>query len=145
MLVIGYGNTLRRDDGVGPQVAEWIEGRGFPGVQTLSRHQLTPELADPISRARQVVFVDASLDASATQVRVRRVQARGDHQVMAHTVSPHGLLHLAQSVFNAAPSAWLVEIPVQDTGIGEALSPRAQTGVHQAVEIIERLLLQKNP
>src|ERR1035441_6445297 len=63
LLVIGYGNTLRGDDGVGPRVAEAIEKLNLPGVRTLVCQQLSPEYADPVSRARTVVFVDAAVDA----------------------------------------------------------------------------------
>ena len=62
VLVIGYGNTLRGDDGVGPRVVEAIGTLGLPGVRTLICPLLTPELADPISRAEKVIFVDAAMD-----------------------------------------------------------------------------------
>ena len=55
-LVIGYGNTLRGDDGVGPLAADTIRGWGLEGVAAISITQLTPELAEPISAARLAVF-----------------------------------------------------------------------------------------
>ncbi|MCU0770389.1 MAG: hydrogenase maturation protease [Verrucomicrobia bacterium] len=139
-LVIGYGSTLRGDDGVGPAAAECLEARRLTGVQTIACHQLTPELADPISRARLVVFIDASTDLADPVVRVSRVFPEAAHQVMVHTASPGGLLHLARSVFNACPPAWVVEIPVAEMGIGEHLSPLAQAGVEQAVVKVLELL-----
>ena len=45
-MVIGYGNTLRSDDGVGPLVAEAVHELVLPDVQTLAAGLLTPELAD---------------------------------------------------------------------------------------------------
>ena len=63
LLVIGYGNTLRRDDGVGPHVAEAIAALALPGVEALVCPLLTPELAEAIARARRVVFVDAMVTA----------------------------------------------------------------------------------
>ena len=140
MLVIGYGSTLRGDDGVGPAVAELIEARQVEGVQVIACHQLTPELADPISRARLVIFVDASMDLPDDAVRVSQVLPKASHQVMVHTASPGGLLHLARSVFNAFPTAWVVEIPVAEMGIGEQLSSVAQRGVDQAVARVLELL-----
>jgi hydrogenase maturation protease len=140
VLVIGYGSTLRGDDGVGPRVAEEIERRAWPGVATLPCHQLTPELADPISAARAVVFVDASLDEGIAGVRLDPVAPAPAHQVMVHTASPATLLHLAQSVFGRCPPAWLVSIPVSDMGIGEELSPLAQRGLAEAVGQIAALL-----
>src|ERR1035441_10847597 len=63
LLVIGYGNTLRRDDGVGPRVADAVAALALPGVHALACPLLTPELADPVSRARVAIFVDAAVDA----------------------------------------------------------------------------------
>ena len=133
VLVIGYGSTLRGDDGVGPAVAELIEAKNLPGVATIACHQLTPELADPISKAHTVIFVDAALELPHDQVRVSRVEPETAHQVMVHTASPGGLLHLARSVFGDCPTSWLIEIPVAEMGIGEQLSPFARDGVEQAV------------
>jgi hydrogenase maturation protease len=63
LLVIGYGNTLRGDDGVGPRVAEAVRALRLPGVSTLVCQMLTPEHAAPISLAQTVIFVDAAVDA----------------------------------------------------------------------------------
>ena len=63
LLIIGYGNTLRRDDGVGPRVAEAVGKMNLPGVRTLICQQLSPEHADPVSQADIVIFVDAAVDA----------------------------------------------------------------------------------
>ena len=47
---------LRGDDGVGPRVAEAVGHLRLPGVRTLICPLLSPELAEPISRARQSHF-----------------------------------------------------------------------------------------
>ena len=83
LLVIGYGNTLRGDDGVGPRVAEAVAAMALPGVRTLGCHQLAPEHAEAISRADRVVFVDAAVDA-AKKVQFRRLEPNGASQLMAH-------------------------------------------------------------
>lgn len=63
LLVIGYGNTLRKDDGVGPALAETVATLGLPGVEVLSCPLLTPELAAPISDAKVVLFINAAVNA----------------------------------------------------------------------------------
>jgi hydrogenase maturation protease len=60
-LVIGYGNTLRGDDGVGSLVAEQVATWSLPDVRSHSIHQLTPELAAEIAQAEQIFFIDASI------------------------------------------------------------------------------------
>jgi|SRR5436190_14324830 len=138
LLVLGYGNTLRSDDGVGRKVIEAIEALKLPDVQTLSCDLLTPELADPISHADCVVFVDAAVDAPA-QVRLRPLAPADSSQIMAHAADPRTMLALARDVFGHAPTAWWLTIPAQNMGIGEKLSAPAEQGVAKAVEKIREL------
>lgn len=64
-LLIGYGNTLRSDDGVGPSVVEAIDQRQLLGVRSLTCHQLGPELAADLATAGRVLFVDARWQTAA--------------------------------------------------------------------------------
>ncbi len=140
VLVIGYGSTLRGDDAVGVRVAEALEALDPEGVDVIVCHQLTPELSDPISRAARVIFVDAAIDLPDENVRVSRIEPEGEHQVMVHTASPQGLLQMAKSIFLAEPEAWLVAIPVAETGIGESLTPMALRGVEEATRKVLELV-----
>jgi hydrogenase maturation protease len=141
MLVIGYGNTLRSDDGVGIRVAEAIEELNLAGVEVICRGVLTPELAEPISRARLVVFVDASVEARE-EVRLRPLEPADSGQILAHAADPRALLALAREVFGSAPKAWWLTIPAENIGIGEELSAKAQKGVARAVEEIRKMQLK---
>ena len=137
-LVIGYGNTLRSDDGVGAKVAAAVAELALPGVTVLVRHQLTPELAETISEARAVIFVDAAADAS-TEVQVRRLEPAGGAQLMAHAADPRTLLALAKQLFGRCPPAWWLTIPVENLEFGEELSPLARRGFETALEKIRAL------
>ena len=60
VLVIGVGNPLRGDDGLGWHAAEHLRERLVELHATVtSCHQLIPELAEPVSRAERVIFIDA--------------------------------------------------------------------------------------
>ena len=137
LLIIGYGNTLRQDDGVGPKVADTIAALDLPGVRALNCALLTPELADPISRARIAIFVDAAVDAPR-EVQLRKLAPADTSQIMAHAASPATLLALARDVFGHAPEAWWLTIPVENLGIGEELSPLAQRGFEIAVQEVKK-------
>ena len=137
MLVIGYGNTLRRDDGVGPKVAEAVAALALPGVRALACPLLTPELAEAVSQARLVLFVDAAVDAPR-EVQRRRLAPAASSQIMAHAASPATLLALARDVFGHAPEAWWLTIPAEHLGIGEEFSPLAQRGFECAVQEVKR-------
>jgi hydrogenase maturation protease len=140
VLVIGYGNTLRCDDGVGPRVAEAVAALNLPGVRTLVCQQLAPEHADPVSRARLVLFVDAAVDAPR-EVQLRPLQPADTSQVMAHAADPRTLLALARDVFGRVPEAsWWLTIPIEEPGFGEELSPLARQGMRTAVAKIQALV-----
>ena len=137
LVVIGYGNALRRDDGVGPKVAEAVAALGLPGVRALACALLTPELAEAVSQASVVIFVDAAVDAPR-EVQMRKLEPAGSSQIMAHAASPATLLALARDVFGHAPEGWWLTIPAEDLGIGEEFSPLAQRGFETAVQEVRK-------
>ncbi len=144
LLVIGYGNTLRRDDGVGPKVAQMVAALGLPEVRALACPLLTPELAEEVSRTDVAIFVDAAVDAPP-EVRMRKLDPAKSSQVVAHAASPATLLALARDVFGRAPEAWWLTIPIEDLGIGEELSPLATRGFELAVAEIKKCVAAKGP
>lgn len=137
-LVIGYGNTLRSDDAVGPRAVEALEKLQLPGVSTITLPLLAPEAAEPVSRARQVIFVDAA--PGEPEVTLRILKPAHSSQVMAHAAWPETILALARDLFGHCPDAWLVAIPVEDLSLGEGLSPLAKTGLTRAMELLQARL-----
>jgi len=144
LLVIGYGNALRRDDGAGLRVAEAIEALQLPGVRVLSCQLLAPEYADPVARARRVVFVDAAVDR-VDGVYFRKLEPGATSQLLAHAADPRTLLALARDIFGRAPEAWWLTIPAIHLGFGTDYSPEAEAGVHTAVAEIQRLAAGHTP
>lgn len=138
-LVIGYGNTLRHDDGVGVEIAEAIAAMNLPGVEVIARHQLVPELAEPISKSRTVIFVDADPAASAGTALLP-IAPSESKQLMAHAANPRSLLALARDVFGGNPKAWSLAVPVEDFSFGFGLSHRSQAGLRSAVQLIQDLV-----
>jgi hydrogenase maturation protease len=131
-VVIGYGNELRQDDGVGPRVARMVAG---PGLEAIAVHQLTPELAERISQAEQVVFVDAG---ASEAVRAQRLAPAGA-TVWGHASDPQGLLALARDLYGWLGEAWLVQVPAASYAFGEELSDVGQQGLERAVELVREL------
>lgn len=133
ILVIGYGNSLRGDDGIGPAIVEALGQIPLPGVRTLISPLLAPELADPVSRAREVIFVDASA-LPQTSVLWRPLAPAENAQIIAHAADPQILLALARDVFGHAPEAWWLTLPVYDMGFQVGLSPGASAHFQPALD-----------
>ncbi|GET37046.1 hydrogenase maturation protease [Microseira wollei] len=140
ILVIGYGNELRGDDGVGQRVARAVEEWRVPNLRSLAVHQLTPELAEELAVVDRVIFVDAYTEATPPEVRVCPLEPAHSVATTGHTSDPQMLLAIAQALYNAHPQAWWVGIPAVNFELSNDLSPIASQGMEEALEEIDRLI-----
>ncbi len=138
ILVLGYGNELRGDDGAGPCVAEMLAARQLRGVRVVTAHQLTPDFAELIARAGLVIFVDARVGGERTQVSAVRASTTGDLQ--AHSSDPSALLALAETLYSQCPPAWCVSIPADSFEFGFGLSARTKAAALDALAAIVSLI-----
>lgn len=138
IMVIGYGNEMRGDDGVGPFVAACIDAANLPGIVARTVHQLTPEMAAEIAETRRVIFVDARADGE--EVLVQRLETAERDEWCAHRTDPAALLALTQAVYGSVPEAWWVTTPGFCFEVGEGLSPRAQEAARKAVDHVCSLI-----
>lgn len=147
VVVIGYGSSLRRDDGAGPRAAEAVESWALPGVQVRALTQLVPELAADLAEANLALFLDARASDGPDDLdtRMHRLEpaTNPNSGAIGHAADPARLLALARYAFGAAPAeAWMVTIPAVDLGLGEELSSVAQRGVERALALVADRLRQ---
>jgi hydrogenase maturation protease len=140
IVVIGYGNEMRRDDGIGPCVANSLAAAHYPNVQVKACSQLVPELAADLADARLAIFVDALVGDPQTDVDVRRIAAADTSDWSTHIGDPSALLALTQALYGRAPEAWWVRVPGRNFGFGEGLSPLAEWNAGEAIKRIATLL-----
>jgi hydrogenase maturation protease len=142
-LVIGWGNVLRRDDGLGWHAAERLaRDPRLARATVLQRHQLTPELALDISRASFVVFVDASRGPAASLAVVRVTPAAVAAIPWSHHVDPAILLALARDLYGHAPEAVVVSVGVASVAMGRRLSHVLQRVLPEVVDAVVRLVAE---
>jgi hydrogenase maturation protease len=145
ILVIGYGNTLRGDDAVGQHVALAVSNWNVPGLTVAAVHQLTPDLAEPISKVDLAIFVDAKLAGERDLVDVRMLAPSNSPGLSGHTSDPRALLSLASAVFGQHPRAWLATVPAVDFSLREGLSATASRGAADALARIASLIAANDP
>jgi hydrogenase maturation protease len=123
-LVIGYGNPLRGDDGLGWHAVERLGEMVFQGVEVLACHQLTPELAQPIGEAELVLFIDASVEGEPGTLVCKPVELTTlPPSSLTHEVHPAALLALAQALYGTCPRAFLFSITGDSFNYTDTLSP----------------------
>ena len=142
VVVICFGNPLRGDDGVGRAVAAELMARRSSADERLYvvfAHQLTPELALPLSRAGVAIFVDAAADLPPGKVDRRHVRAGGRH-------APHGLCHhqsigsvlaFAEHLFGHVPDSWAITVGGAHWGYRTELSAPVRASVSKVLRDID--------
>jgi len=140
ILVIGYGNTLRGDDGLGPHVAGMIGALGLANVKIRIVQQLLPELAADLAEVRRVHFIDACLGDAGEDVRLIAIHPAGGATVTGHVADAQGLLALTQAVYGRVPQAWLVSVPGEQFELCESLSAAAAANARLACRTIHELI-----
>jgi len=140
-LVIGYGNALRTDDGLGWHAADRLAADPrLAGATIMQRHQLTPELAFEISRAGLVVFVDASRGPAGV-VAIEWIEAAPAATLSwSHHIDPATLLGLARDLYDASPAAATVSVGAASDAVGDRLTPAVDGTLPAIVEAVARLI-----
>ena len=134
VLVIGFGNPGRGDDGLGPALAERIAAARLPGVEVEIDYQLVVEHAAMVAGVGTVYFLDATVDATLEPFVVRRIQPEPGLDFTSHVLAPGRVLALAAELYGARPEAWLVSIPGEDFELDERLSRPARDRLEAAFE-----------
>ena len=136
ILIIGYGNPGRGDDGLGPALAAEIEALGLPGVTVDIDYQLTVDHAALIAAQDVVVFADAMIGLDRP-CRFARVVTEAPAALGSHDVLPEAALALAGLLFGHAPPGWMLAIAGRDFGeVKEGLSLPAQANLIAAVAFL---------
>jgi len=138
VLLVGFGNPGRLDDGLGPALAERIALDDLPGVTVEADYQLTIEDAAEVARYDIVVFADADT-AGPEPFWVKRIGASDDDHLSfsSHSVSPVGVLTLAKRLFNAEPEAYLLGIRGYEFDeFGEGLTDKARANLAEATTYV---------
>jgi hydrogenase maturation protease len=139
--VIGYGNSLRNDDGVGRYVAERLAGDPrLAGAIVIGVHQLAPELALDVSRADLLVLVDAGGGPAAGTFTIEPLERSDRSRTRwSHHLDPASLLALADELYGCSPATWVVTVGIESIEVGDHLSPAVEAVLPTVVESIVEL------
>jgi hydrogenase maturation protease len=137
ILVIGYGNPGRQDDGLGPAAAAEIGKLFWPNVTTCDNYQLVIEDAVQMTEHDVVWFVDATRDGDEPCV-LRRVSAAFDIAFTSHLLKPEVLLAITERCYGKSPEAYLVAIRGYEFEFLEGLTDLARSNLMLAVALMRR-------
>jgi len=130
ILIVGVGNPLRSDDGLGWHVARELSREVLDDeIHVIATQQLTPEISDFASHAHQVLFIDAAHGGKPGTFKCERIMPSAAPSRHSHDLSPAGILKLAQDLYGRCPPAYLLTIAAESFATGGTLSPSVSSAI----------------
>lgn len=146
ILIYGYGNPGRQDDGLGVLLAEdiekWSSVQGFSNIHTDSNYQLNIEDAASISEYDLIVFADAS-GKDINDFLIEELKPSATVEFTMHAVSPAFILHLCNQVFGRSPEAYLLHIRGFEWEFMAAMTEGAVKNLGLASAHLKKFLMEK--
>jgi hydrogenase maturation protease len=142
-LVLACGNSLRGDDGAAVHIVRELQQGGCePETLIHLEQQWTPELAEPISEADLVIFVDGSVALAPGEIACQQLNPiYKSTEGLSHQTTPASLLALAEELYRSHPArAFLLTIGGASFELSEELSEPVKKAIPRAVESVKALL-----
>jgi len=143
VLVFGYGNPGRQDDGLGPAAVEALESLGLEGVTLDANYQLSVEDAALVAEHDVVVFVDA--DATGPEpFWFGEVEPADDVSFSTHSVRPEAVLGLARGALGGRTTGYVLGVRgYAFDEFGEVLTEGARRNLDAALAFLGTALAER--
>jgi hydrogenase maturation protease len=150
LLLIGYGNPDREDDGVAWHILRALTIKlglippesyedEFPEsaqIEFAFHLQLTPEMAEEIASYPYVCFIDAHTGNIPEPVRLINVESEFQHSPFTHHLTPQSLRSMCETIYGKKPDAVLLSVLGHRFLFTRELSHETAELVPQAVALI---------
>jgi len=147
VLVYGYGNPGREDDGLGiaftEQLEKWAEQNKLEHFYFDMNYQLNIEDAFEISGYDAVLFVDASTELIEDFI-VSKVEPSDKVNFTMHSASPSYISHLCKQIYDVEPLTYLIHIKGYNWSMKEGISEEALSNLSQTITHMQKLLLHSD-
>lgn len=159
LLVIGYGNPDREDDGVAWYVLHALANHfqvpvlspgdvepdnqdSFPYPHLIFSLQLMPEMAEMFTRYQAVCFVDAHTGIYEEELRIAPLEPGYQTSPFTHHLTPETSLLLAKMLYGQAPQGLMVSVRGYSFGYKTELTPTTAALSQTAITHIIQWLTQ---
>jgi len=147
ILIYGYGNPGRQDDGLGARFVEladeWLAKEQITNVVTDCNYQLNVEDSAVIADYDTVIFVDASV-ADVECYKLEEVMPdNATIEFTMHAVSTAYVLDLCRKIYHKNPTTYVLHIKAYEFDFKEELTDKAAENLKAAFEFIKEFVLEK--
>lgn len=137
ILIYGFGNPGRNDDGLGNFLVESLEKDCEYNLVFDTNYQINAEDSLLISQFDIVFFVDAS-ENEIESFKFSEVSPDLNIAFSTHAMTLGSVLSLCNELYSKFPQVYLLEIKGYDWDIGEHISKNALHNLEKAKEFLKK-------
>lgn len=146
ILVYGYGNPGRQDDGLGIRLCEelenWVHQQGINNVTFDTNYQLNAEDSLLASEHDVVIFVDAAKEENET-FSFNPIKPARKIAFTTHAMNPESVIALCDELYKKKPKAYMLSINGFKWDVAEKMTSEAERNLGPAIEFIKQKLLNQ--
>lgn len=143
VLIYGYGNPGRQDDGLGillvEQMTEWATENGLESIDFDSNYQLNIEDALMISEYDIVIFADASIE-DISDVELTQVEPSQKTEFTMHAMAPEFVLHLCHTLYGKFPATYLLHLKGYQFDFLAEPTAGARRNLKKGIDLLKAML-----
>ncbi|MGC8943417.1 MAG: hydrogenase maturation protease [Caldisericia bacterium] len=134
IVLIGFGNEYRRDDGLGIKLLDLIDEE----ISKIKIQELSIDILDDIKDFDTVIFIDAALEGE--DINFRKIEKETKFSPLTHHISPEELLIWAENINKKSYNFYLLSIRGYDFDFGEEISEGGLKNLLKAKEYLQNFL-----
>lgn len=143
-LILGVGNLLLKDEGVGIHVIRALEQENLPsGVHLMDGGTGGFHLISWIEEYDRIIMIDATLDKNPPgTVRVLRPKYSSEFPPLmsAHEIGLRDMMSIME-LTETMPQIDLIVISVEDISeVGMELTPKVEAAVPEVIQVVKELI-----
>ena len=144
LVVLGWGNDSRGDDGLGPALLARIAAAGWDDLTVVEDYQLQIEHALDLVGADCALFIDAGKGTPAPFAFARLTPKR-DATHSTHALSPEAVLDVFVQVRSEAPPpAFALCVRGESFELGEGLTQAGAERLETAWDFVQTLMAERS-
>ena len=143
LVVFGWGNDARGDDGLGPLLLARVADARWADVTTIEDFQLQIEHALDLDGAEAALFLDAGRNTPAPFAFAEVEPQRGE-TFTTHAIAPEAVLEVyARTLGKTPPPSFTLCVRGERFELGEGLSADAAERLEAAWDFLQGLMRER--
>jgi hydrogenase maturation protease len=136
LCIIGIGNTLRSDDGLGIHICEELQRLNLKDITIRTAHQLQTEWLFEFIEFEKVLIIDAAA-GNSNKLEIERltgIDSKASNS--SHHLNPNLLTGLMAVIHGSPAEFFTLAVPGEVFDFGETVSPTGSQNAQKAVGLI---------